>query len=1728
MAAPIKLNEVLKIPALGIRADAISFANCTMESEKFITVREQAGEQVMIHIVDLFNPARTEKRPITADAALMNPVAKILALKSGQALQIFNIELKSKMKAHNMPEPVVYWKWINERTMALVTANAVFHWSMDGTSEPVKVFDRLPQMSTYQIINYRADAAEKWMVLTGIAQAQDGSGRIVGNMQLYSAEKQQSQSIEGHAAAFSQFLCQGATEQSTLFAFANKSATGTKLHIIEVVKGNSAMPFQKRAVDITVPADAANDFPVAMQVSDKYGLVFLVSKFGYIYVFDVETGTQVFMNRISAETIFTTCVNSASGGLLGINRLGQVLHVQIDDQNIVKFLNLNQYLILLQVAARGKLPGAEQLYAANFDQLLRSGDIQGAAEMAAKSPNGVLRTPNTINKFKTVASQNPGGQNPLLIYFSKILEDSSLNAVESVELARPVIGQGKQQLLQKWFDEGKLECSEDLGDLIKQVDGTLALKVYNKANCPGKVIACFVETQQYDKILAYAQRVGYQPEWTGILANMVVLNPEGAVRLAQMLVNQEGGSKIDVAAVAELFLNRNMLQQTTSFLLDALKGNKPEEAALQTKLLEINLRAAPQVAEAILSNGMLTHYDRATVGQLCERAGLFQRALEHFTELKDLKRVIVYASQMQAEFLLEWFGTLDTTWAIDLLKEMLAKDMRSNLQICVQVATKYSEFMTPSTLIGIFEEFKSMEGLYYYLGAIVNFSQDETVHYKYIVACAKVGMMKNDFKELERITRESQYYPAVKVKDFLKSEAKLADPRPLINVCDKHDMVEELTQYLYGKSMMKYIEVYVQKVNPFKTPQVVGALIDAGCPEDQIRSLVMSVRNQCPVEPLIASCQKRNRLRFLLPWLEARFDEGEQDPALHNALAMIYIDTNQNPEKFLASNSYYDHKVVGAYCAKRDPHLAFVVYSSAPGGLCDDEAIAVTNENALYKAQAKFLVERQDLDLWAKVLTDENKHKRALVDQVVSTALPSCRNSEAVACTVKAFMTANLPNELIELLEKIVLRPDSEFAANKNLQNLLILTAVQVAGDLPEEHKGRVMEYINRLDKFDGADIASICVSEGLYEEAFVIYKKFDDKKAAIGVLLENIRDLERAKDFATACNLDETWSTLANAQLNAGQVADAIDSYVKAKDPSDYLRVIEAAQNADQYHPLIIFLQMARKKDFGTQEARSVIDTAMLMSYARTNMMSELEEFVSSPNIANVEEVGERCAEMGMFEAARMLFSSISKHDKLASCLVRLQKYADAVEAARKANFTRTWKEVLVACVDAEEFRLAQMCGLNLMIIPDEIEELMKVYERRGHFEQLIAMLETGLGTDMGGNSSGIFTELAILYVKYKESKLMDHLKQFFSRMNIPRVIRECERYENWQALCFLYVQNDEADNAALTMMNHAADAWEHTEFKSVLVRCANPENLYKAVQFYVEEHPMELNDLLISMSKKEGMLDHSRVVVLMKRKLPLIKEYLEHVQHHDMKSVNEALNNIYIEEEDYEKLDVSVSTYTNYDQLELAGQLQKHPLLEMRRVAGTLYTKNKRYGQALELSKKDKLYKDAMHVAATSQDPELVEQLLRFFVEVEAKECFAACLFTCFELVRPDVVMELAWRNNIMDYAMPYVIQVTKNYTAKVDQLVIESEKKKEEDKKHQEAMEQQAGMGVDMSMQGGPLMLTMGPGMDAYSQMGGGMGMNMGGMATMGGMGMPGMSVPNMGSMPGMGMPGMATHF
>ncbi|NXE55095.1 CLH1 protein, partial [Dromaius novaehollandiae] len=773
---------------------------------------------------------------------------------------------------------------------------------MEGESQPQKMFDRHASLAGCQIINYRTDEHQKWLLLIGISAQQN---RVVGAMQLYSVDRKVSQPIEGHAAAFAEFKIEGNAKPSTLFCFAVRSPAGGKLHIIEVgqpATGNQ--PFVKKAVDVFFPPEAQTDFPVAMQVNLQFWLLYLT----------VDISRVVLLR-------FAFCSF-------------QVLSVCVEEDNIVNYATnvLQNPDLGLRMAIRSNLAGAEELFARKFNTLFAQGSYAEAAKVAASAPKGILRTSDTIRKFQSVPAQ-PGQASPLLQYFGILLDQGQLNKFESLELCRPVLQQGRKQLLEKWLKEDKLECSEELGDLVKTADPTLALSVYLRANVPNKVIQCFAETGQFQKIVLYAKKVGYTPDWIFLLRSVMRVSPEQGLQFSQMLVQDEE-PLANINQIVDVFMENSLIQQCTSFLLDALKNNRPAEGHLQTRLLEMNLIHAPQVADAILGNQMFTHYDRAHIAQLCEKAGLLQRALEHYTDLYDIKRAVVHTHLLNPEWLVNFFGSLSVEDSVECLRAMLSANIRQNLQLCVQVASKYHEQLGTQSLVELFESFKSYEGLFYFLGSIVNFSQDPDVHFKYIQAACKTGQIK----EVERICRESNCYNPERVKNFLK-EAKLTDQLPLIIVCDRFDFVHDLVLYLYRNNLQKYIEIYVQKVNPSRIPAVVGGLLDVDCSEDVIKNLIMVVRGQFSTDELVAEVEKRNRLKLLLPWLESRIHEGCEEPATHNALAKIYIDSNNNPERFLRENPYYDSRVVGKYCEKRDPHLACVAYER---GQCDLELIKVS------------------------------------------------------------------------------------------------------------------------------------------------------------------------------------------------------------------------------------------------------------------------------------------------------------------------------------------------------------------------------------------------------------------------------------------------------------------------------------------------------------------------------------------------------------------------------------------------------------------------------------------------------------------------------------------------------------------------------------------------------------------------------------------------------------------
>jgi len=974
-----------------------------------------------------------------------------------------------------------------------------------------------------------------------------------------------------------------------------------------------------------------------------------------------------------------------------------------------------------------------------FNQAFNSGDYIAAAKIAADSPGSSIRNPQTIQKFKNAPAQ-PGRPQPVLQYFSTLLETTKLNALESVELVGPVLNQGRKNFVENWLNDNKLECTEELGKVIEKHDAQLALKVYEKCSDPNVKMQALMRAGRVNEALQLQKAAGGNIDWMSLIRGMVQTSPEAALNTAK----EAAKNGANIYQIADIFLSNNKIQELTGFCVECMKDNKHEDAQWQTKVLELNLMGFPQVAEAILQMDMWKLYDRRRIGQLCEQKGNPQRALENYTDFQDIRRVILnYTVNLNQEWLVKYLSNQDPQVTLNLLKDLLRQN-RQNVQICVQVAIGNHQKLGTMNLVQIFEGVGAFDGVYYFLGSILASTQDPDIYFKYIEAAAKC----NQSKDVERIIRETKFYDPQRVKAFLM-DIKMADPKPLMFLCDMHGFVDDLTKYLFKNNFFKHIEVYVLRLSPQAAPQVLGTLIDLECEERYIIGLLSGIRSNCPVDQLVVEFEKRNRLRLLEPWLEARVSEGNQVPALHNALAKIYIDTNKDPQSFLANNPYYDSKIVGKYAEEIDPHLSIIAYKRA-WGQCDNELIETTDRYKMYRVQAKYLVERRDKNLWAQVLSTENPNRRDLVEQVVSSALPESKNADEVIAAIEAFMAAELPHELISLLEKIVLH-NSEFSSYKKLQNLLIITAIKA-------DPSRVMDYINRLDNYDGDEIAKIALDPEyqLFEEAFVIYRKIKKNTEAIGVLIDNIGSVPRAAEFAERVNERPVWSRLGNAYLNSGYTTEAIDCFMKAGDPSSYAGVIPAAEREEKYELLLKYLIMARH-----QIKDVMIDTELVYCLAKTNKLPDLEAFITEPNSADLPRVGDRLFEDQLYEAARIIFVRLKNNAKIASCLIKLKKFAQALEAAKKANTPKTWKELCIACVAAREYKIANAAGMNIIIHPDHLEDLVNIYEKYGCIDEMISLLEQAMGLERA--HVGIYTELGILFAKYYPERLMDHIRAYF-----------------------------------------------------------------------------------------------------------------------------------------------------------------------------------------------------------------------------------------------------------------------------------------------------------------------------------------------------------------------------
>lgn len=427
---------------------------------------------------------------------------------------------------------------------------------------------------------------------------------------------------------------------------------------------------------------------------------------------------------------------------------------------------------------------------------------------------------------------------------------------------------------------------------------------------------------------------------------------------------------------------------------------------------------------------------------------------------------------------------------------------------------------------------------------------------------------------------------------------------------------------------------------------------------------------------------------------------------------------------------------------------------------------------------------------------------------------------------------------------------------------------------------------------------------------------------------------------------------------------------------------------------------------------------------------MTDLKEFFDGANADDVQRAGDRCDFQKMYDPAKLMYASISNWAGLATTLAHLGEFQAAVDSAHKAAKTHVWREVHAACFEHKKFQLAQVCALKLMKTRGVVEELFHLYEDQGYGEQLTDLMEASLGLE--GRNTDLFADTSLF-----TEPLIDYLKTYWERVSIPKVIRICEETHLWVELVFVNEHNDEYDVAVTITIQHSPDAWEHSAFKELIIEALDPETFYLALQFYLEEQPLHLSDLLAVLTPH---IDHVRAVAMFQQadRLPLIRQYLVYTQSTvDHITVRNAYYDLLIQGEDYKALRISVDTYTSVDGLALARQLASHALLEFRCIAAHLFKRHQKWRESVTLSTQDRL-DDAMDTVAESGDKQLAEGLFLLLTESEKQEEF------CDVPVRLPRFDPAGFgngagvpRHEMHDVAMPYMVQVTRQSVATIEML-------------------------------------------------------------------------------------------
>ena len=243
-----------------------------------------------------------------------------------------------------------------------------------------------------------------------------------------------------------------------------------------------------------------NDFPIRVIYNSVYKLLFIYTKFGFVFVVEPNSGSCIMNEKYSDSPIYLVTPSLDHSNHFILNRKGEIHESNI---SIESFFNkciqkgVDYFEPIGIFMNNVSVDKQSEIYRNYFDKLKNSENHLEALLLVAKSGKPFLRTFEYLSSIKDFPNINE--TSALLEYFAIVLEDGKLNEVESLELVQLALNKKKLDIVRKWLDADQIFCTAQLGKVVIEADPELALKIFEKSASEAMIIYSLALLGKFDE-----------------------------------------------------------------------------------------------------------------------------------------------------------------------------------------------------------------------------------------------------------------------------------------------------------------------------------------------------------------------------------------------------------------------------------------------------------------------------------------------------------------------------------------------------------------------------------------------------------------------------------------------------------------------------------------------------------------------------------------------------------------------------------------------------------------------------------------------------------------------------------------------------------------------------------------------------------------------------------------------------------------------------------------------------------------------------------------------------------------------------------------------------------------------------------------------------------------------------------------------------------------------------